>query len=187
LSKLSLRTVVVEEGGHWYIAPIRTLFDFVAQVAAAFTSNADITGVQKWLGSLVTGALGGLVNSSDGITTDTAVGGDDSGSVDTTPFITEPLDTTPVDAAQPLPAILASFDEAFRAHQHAGEDPSQTLAAMLADGSIPAEFVFLDSTGTPVTGGFTDVIGMKADVDGTPACMIFGPDSATPAELVDCP
>jgi hypothetical protein len=38
-----------------------------------------------------------------------------------------------------------------------------------------------------VTGGFTDVIGMKADVDGTPACMIFGPDSATPAELVDCP
>ena len=189
LSKLSLRAVVMEENGHWYIAPIRSLFDFIDQVAAAFTSNADITAVQKWLGSLFSGALGGLVNGTDGGTSDTVVGVDDPGSVDTTPFITEPIDTTPIDdQPQPLPASFAAFDVAFRAHQLFGEGPSQTLAEMQADGSLPTGFVFLDTAGTPVTdGSFTDVIGVKAVVNGAPTCMIFGSDSSTPAVVVDCP
>jgi hypothetical protein len=185
LSTLSLRTVVVEEGGHWYIAPIRTLFDFIDQVAKAFTSDADITAVQKWLGSLFTSTLDGITGDGSGITTGTE---GSIGPLDSVPLDTTPIDTTPLTSAQPLPAILAAFDEAFRAHQQAGEDPSKTLAAMQADGSIPPGLVFLDSTGAPVTdGSFTDVIGVRAAVDGSQACMIFGPDSATPADLVDCP
>lgn len=187
LKSLSLRSVAVEENGHWFVAPIRTLFDVVGQVLGAFKTTDDITTVQKWLGSVLTDAVDG------GILTGTTGGSSDGSGTDTTDPGTDTTDDTTIDttgdtADEPLSPALAAFDTAFRAHQQSGDTPEQTLQAMSDDGSIPDGLTFLDTAGTPLPAGtFTDVIGVESDDGGQRACMIFSDDSSIPGFSVPCP
>jgi hypothetical protein len=179
LKSLTLRAVAVQENGHWYVAPIRSVFDLVGQVVGAFKTADDFKAVQQWLSSLLTDAVfGGSLGST---TSASGSSGDGTGS-----GTGGSTDTSIGDL--PLPQALADFDAALRAKMQPGDTLEQTLQAMSTDGSIPAGFKFLDSTGAVVPDGtFTDVIGVQIDDNGTPACMIFGPDSATPGSAVTCP
>ncbi len=64
LKDVTGRVVVVRENGHWYVAPVRTMFDLVDQALSAFKSFDDLKTVGNWISTSFADTIFGNTDSS---------------------------------------------------------------------------------------------------------------------------
>ncbi len=182
LSKISIRGVTVRENGHWYVSPIRTLFDLSDQLLSAMQSFDDFSTIGSWL----TGVAASTISGRDiaGVT-GISVPGDtipfDSIPVDSGP----PLDSIPIDQSVLNPALqdFAAIYEGFVG----GDTPAHALTVMQNNGLLDPSATFLDDTGAALPPGtFDGVFAVRID-DATGSFCMTLPEAGTPPAQLACP